>query len=85
MGVWLKDQKKKRRAEVRTCNAGMYAATLVVGVVVAAIVASTIFPPDGSRTSSGLKITTAIASAAVNHPCSNILTIGLDSLSLRVL
>ncbi|KAG1335057.1 hypothetical protein COCNU_03G011760 [Cocos nucifera] len=66
MGGWLKDHKEKRRAEARTRNAEVYAATSVAGVAaaVAAVVASTVFSPDGSKTNSGSKITAAIASAA---------------------
>ncbi|XP_038985004.1 VAN3-binding protein isoform X2 [Phoenix dactylifera] len=66
MGGWLKDHKEKRRAEARTRNAEVYAATSVAGVAaaVAAVVASAVFSPDGSKTSSGSKITAAIASAA---------------------
>ncbi|XP_019704680.1 VAN3-binding protein [Elaeis guineensis] len=66
MGSWLKDHKEKRRAEARTRNAEVYAATSVAGVAaaVAAVVASTVFSPDGSKTNSGSKITAAIASAA---------------------
>ncbi|XP_059275051.1 VAN3-binding protein-like isoform X2 [Lycium ferocissimum] len=68
MGRWLKDQKEKKKQELRTHSAQVHAAVSVAGVAaaVAALATSSVTFPEKStaqhKTSS--KISTAIASAA---------------------
>ncbi|KAJ3694525.1 hypothetical protein LUZ60_010005 [Juncus effusus] len=68
MGGWIKEQKEKKRAEARSRNAQAYAATSVAGVAaaVAAIVAGTVFPPNGSRNGNNNKSKTAAAIASAS-------------------
>ncbi|PHU09344.1 hypothetical protein BC332_21204 [Capsicum chinense] len=68
IGRWLKDQKEKKKQELRTHSAQVHAAVSVAGVAaaVAALATSSVTSPDQSiiqhKTSS--KMSTAIASAA---------------------
>ncbi|GMI81427.1 FORKED-LIKE4 [Hibiscus trionum] len=68
MGKWLKDQKERKKQEIRTHNAQLHAAVSVAGVAaaVAALAASNAMLPETEticlKTSS--KVSSAIASAA---------------------
>ncbi|KAK6140928.1 hypothetical protein DH2020_025321 [Rehmannia glutinosa] len=69
MGRWIKDQKERKKQEIRAHNAQLHAAVSVAGVaaVVAALAASSVTSPEKSITKhkKSSKITsTAIASAA---------------------
>ncbi|XP_020589944.1 VAN3-binding protein-like [Phalaenopsis equestris] len=65
---WLKDHKQRRRVEVRSKSAQIYAATSVAGVAaaVASTTAGSIFTPESlsSKSNTSCKTSTAIASAA---------------------
>ncbi|XP_010249617.1 PREDICTED: VAN3-binding protein isoform X2 [Nelumbo nucifera] len=68
VGRWLKDQKEKRKQEMRTQNAQLHAAVSVVGVAsaVAALTAASATIPDTSASLNNIasKTSVAIASAA---------------------
>ncbi|XP_017982797.1 PREDICTED: VAN3-binding protein isoform X1 [Theobroma cacao] len=68
MGRWLKDQKERKKREIRTHNAQLHAAVSVAGVAaaVAALAASSAMLPEMATTcqKTSSKVTTAIASAA---------------------
>lgn len=72
MGRWLKDQKERKKHEIRTQNAQLHAAVSVAGVAaaVASIAASTVFPETSAANQktpvSELRMETsaALASAA---------------------
>lgn len=68
MGRWLKDQKERKKQEIRTHNAQLHAAVSVAGVAaaVAALAASSAMLPEMATTcqKTSSKVTTAIASAA---------------------
>lgn len=67
MGRWIKDQKERKKQEIRAHNAQLHAAVSVAGVAaaVAALAASSMSSPIGKhkRSSTG-KTSSAIASAA---------------------
>ncbi|PON73232.1 Rho GTPase activating protein [Parasponia andersonii] len=68
MGRWLKDQKERKKQEIRTQNAQLHAAVSVAGVAaaVAALAASAASPgtPAAKRKTAPSKTSTALASAA---------------------
>ncbi|XP_041019304.1 VAN3-binding protein isoform X5 [Juglans microcarpa x Juglans regia] len=67
MGKWIKDQKERKKQEIRTHNAQLHAAVSVAGVAaaVAAIAASTASPEMSSaQQNTPSKTSTAMASAA---------------------
>ncbi|XP_030488758.2 VAN3-binding protein isoform X2 [Cannabis sativa] len=68
MGRWLKDQKERKKQEIRTQNAQLHAAVSVAGVAaaVAALAASAASPGTSAahRKSTPSKTSTALASAA---------------------
>ncbi|CAN4127901.1 unnamed protein product [Withania somnifera] len=68
MGRWLKDQKEKKKQELRTHSAQVHAAVSVAGVAaaVAALATSSVTSPEQSITQhkTSSKMSTAIASAA---------------------
>lgn len=68
MGRWIKDQKERRKHELRTQNAQLHAAVSVAGVAaaVAALVASSLTSPETSDTQpkATSKTSTALATAA---------------------
>ncbi|KAF8393405.1 hypothetical protein HHK36_021649 [Tetracentron sinense] len=68
VGRWLKDQRERKKQEIRTNNAQLHAAVSVVGVAaaVAALTASTATSSDISAAQHGIpsKTSAAIASAA---------------------
>ena len=68
MGRWLKDQKERKKQEIRTHNAQLHAAVSVAGVAaaVAALTASSAMLPEMATTcpKTSSKVSTAIASAA---------------------
>lgn len=68
MGRWIKDQKERRKHELRTQNAQLHAAVSVAGVAaaVAALAASSLTCPEASSTQhkAHSKTSAAIASAA---------------------
>ncbi|KAL0311976.1 UNVERIFIED_CONTAM: VAN3-binding protein [Sesamum radiatum] len=68
MGRWIKDQKERKRQEIRAQNAQLHAAVSVAGVAaaVAALAASSVASPEKSITKhkKSSKTSTAIASAA---------------------
>ncbi|XP_062101506.1 VAN3-binding protein [Humulus lupulus] len=68
MGRWLKDQKERKKQEIRTQNAQLHAAVSVAGVAaaVAALAASAASPGSSAaqRKSTPSKTSTALASAA---------------------
>ncbi|KAF5456489.1 hypothetical protein F2P56_025967 [Juglans regia] len=67
MGKWIKDQKERKKQEIRTHNAQLHAAVSVAGVAaaVAAIAASTSSPEISSaHQNTPSKTSTAMASAA---------------------
>ncbi|XVE97567.1 hypothetical protein REPUB_Repub03eG0030600 [Reevesia pubescens] len=67
-GRWLKDQKERKKQEIRTHNAQLHAAVSVAGVAaaVAALAASNAMLPEIATTcpKTSSKVSTAIASAA---------------------
>ncbi|KAI3468219.1 hypothetical protein Pfo_024882 [Paulownia fortunei] len=68
MGRWIKDQKERKKQEIRAHNAQLHAAVSVAGVAaaVAALTASSVTSPEKSITKhkKSSKTSTAIASAA---------------------
>ncbi|KAL3500565.1 hypothetical protein ACH5RR_039658 [Cinchona calisaya] len=68
MGRWIKDQKERKKQELRTHNAQLHAAVCVAGVAaaVAALAASSVTSPENSSTKNkrSSKTSAAIASAA---------------------
>ena len=68
MGRWIKDQRERKKQELRTHNAQLHAAVSVAGVAaaVAALAASSVTSPENSVTKNkkSSKASTAIASAA---------------------
>lgn len=68
MGRWLKDQKERKKQEIRTHNAHLHAAVSVAGVAaaIAAVAASTTSPelPCANQKTPAPLATAAIASAA---------------------
>ncbi|XP_016510952.2 VAN3-binding protein-like isoform X1 [Nicotiana tabacum] len=68
MGRWLKDQKEKKKQELRTHSAQVHAAISVAGVAaaVAALATASVTSPEKSKTQhkASSKMSTAIASAA---------------------
>ncbi|XWS72544.1 hypothetical protein CRYUN_Cryun02cG0049100 [Craigia yunnanensis] len=68
MGRWLKDQKERKKQEIRTHNAQLHAAVSVAGVAaaVAALAASNAMLPEMAKScpKTSSKVSTAIASAA---------------------
>lgn len=68
MGRWLKDQKEKKKQELRTHSAQVHAAVSVAGVAaaVAALATASVTSPEKSTTQhkTSSKMSTVIASAA---------------------
>ncbi|XP_027081014.1 VAN3-binding protein [Coffea eugenioides] len=68
VGRWIKDQRERKKQELRTHNAQLHAAVSVAGVAaaVAALAASSVTSPENSVTKNkkSSKASTAIASAA---------------------
>ena len=67
MGKWMKDQKERKKQEIRTHNAQLHAAVSVAGVAaaVAAVAASTALPEmPAANQKNPPKTSAAIASAA---------------------
>lgn len=70
MGRWMKDQKERKKQEIRTQNAQLHAAVSVAGVAaaVAAVAASSVTSPEKEKNTKqhkkSSKMSTAIASAA---------------------
>ncbi|KAL8537206.1 hypothetical protein ACS0TY_012400 [Phlomoides rotata] len=68
MGRWMKDQKERKKQEIRAHNAQLHAAVSVAGVAaaVAALAASSVTPPQKSSTKhkKTSKTSTSVASAA---------------------
>lgn len=66
MGRWIKDQKERKKQEIRAHNAQLHAAVSVAGVAaaVAALAASSLASPEKSKLKKPSKRPAAIASAA---------------------